>query len=452
MEIILAVRRLWEMRNWLRNSKALILSIAGTVGVKGLSLLISLFTTAAYMHYFVNQEILGVWLALVSMLNWIITFDLGIGNGLRNKLVEALSSGDREKVRQCLSSAYVILGIISIAILVVGNVALRLIDWNRLLNISEDTLSAGTLVLAVCITFSGVVLQFFLRLVLSILYAMQRPAIANLIALISHSLILIFVWLFRVESVEQSLIILSFMQAITVNLPLIAATAWVFWKLLGDARPGLRHYIPKLARDILSLGYQFFWIQLALLVINSTNDFLIARLFGPNYVVEYQIYDKVFILISSGFSLVTVPVWSAVTKAMMEKRTDWIKKTYLMLIGLGAAVCAASFVLPLLYQDIVNIWLKDRAIQVSLFHAYMFAVYNSVLVINYASTSIANGMGILSTQMKCNTAAAILKIPLVYLLAQFTNDWICVIWVNIFIMLPCALIQPVVIRQKLKGV
>ena len=440
------------MQNWLKNSKALIKSIAGTVGVKGLSLIISLFTTAAYMHYFESQEILGVWLAMVSMLNWIITFDLGIGNGLRNKLVEAISSNDKERVKQCLSSAYVILGMISIIILFVGNIVLRFVNWNDLLKISTDVLDKKILLLAVCITFSGVVLQFFLRLVLSILYAMQKPAIANLIALISHSLILVFVYLFRVESVEKSLIILSIMQAVTVNLPLIAATIWVFCKLLRDAKPGIKYYIPKLAKEILSLGYQFFWIQLALLVINSTNDFLIANLFGPNYVVEYQVYDKVFILISSGFSLITVPVWSAVTKAMVEKRADWIKKTYLMLIMLGGAVCVGSLILPLLYQNIVNIWLQDKAIQISLFNAYMFAVYNSVLVLNYASTSIANGMGLLDIQMKCNTAAAILKIPLVYVLARFTNDWICVIGVNILIMLPCAVLQPVVIRRKLKGV
>ena len=174
------------MPEWLHSSKALINSIAGTIGVKGLSLLISLFTTAAYMHYFSSVEVLGVWLALVSMLNWIMNFDLGIGNGLRNKLVNILNLKDGRLVKQCISSAYIILGGVSLTVFIVGNLVLGFVNWNGLLKISPNTLSSTVLLLVVRITFSGVILQFFLRLIISVLYAMQKPAIANLITLISN--------------------------------------------------------------------------------------------------------------------------------------------------------------------------------------------------------------------------------------------------------------------------
>ena len=438
------------MSEWLKNSRALLKSIAGTIGVKGLSLLISLFTTAAYMHYFSEQEILGVWLALVSMLNWIMSFDLGIGNGLRNKLVEALSAGNKKLIKQSISSAYVLLGVVSLAILIIGNIILGYVPWNNLLNISTEVLSAEMLLMVVRITFTGVILQFFLRIIISILYALQKPAIANFVTLISHSLILVFVCLFRADSVETGMLILAIMQAVTVNLPLIVVTIWIFTHELSEAKPSTKEYIHDLAKKILNLGMQFFWIQLALLIINSTNDFLIANIYGPGYVVEYQVYDKIFVLLSSGFSLITVPIWSAVTKALTEKNYVWIKKTYKMLALTATAISVIALILPLFYQIIVNIWLGSAAIEVKLSNAYFFAIYNVILIFNYASTSIANGVGQLGIQMKCNTVAAILKIPLVFLASYVIKDWIGIVFVNIIIMLPCAILQPVTILKYLE--
>lgn len=438
------------MLEWLKSSKALVKNIAGTIGVKGLSLLISLFTTAAYMHYFSSTEVLGVWLALVSMLNWIMNFDLGIGNGLRNKLVSALYSKDDNLVRQCISSSYLILGGVSLVILLAGNFILGLIDWNELLSISESMLRSAALLLIVRITFSGVILQFFLRLIISILYAMQKPAVANLIALISHSLILVFVCRFRMHDIEESMIVLAVMQAITVNIPLIIATLWVFIKYLPYAVPNIKCYQSRLAKSVLNLGCNFLGIQLSLLIINSTNDFLITNLFGPEYVVQYQVYDKIFILLSSGFSLITVPIWSAVTKACVENRGSWIKKTYQMLLLIAILVCAVAMVLPLIYQSLVNIWLHDKAIKISILNAYFFAIYNIILTFNYASTSIANGLGKLKLQIWCNTVAAVIKIPFVFFLRRFIDNWICVVLVNIMLMLPCAILQPIANIKTLK--
>ena len=62
--------------------------------VKGGSLFIALFTTPAYMHFFNNDEVLGVWFTMLSVLAWILNCDMGIGNGLRNHLVYAINEKD----------------------------------------------------------------------------------------------------------------------------------------------------------------------------------------------------------------------------------------------------------------------------------------------------------------------------------------------------------------------
>ena len=64
-------------------------NVIGAFAVKGASLILSLFTMPAYMRFFEDEQILGVWFTLLSVLSWILNFDLGIGNGLRNNLTSA---------------------------------------------------------------------------------------------------------------------------------------------------------------------------------------------------------------------------------------------------------------------------------------------------------------------------------------------------------------------------
>ncbi len=79
-----------KIRSMSGQNKSVLRNIFGAFFVKGFSLILSLFTMPAYIRYFQNQTILGVWYTIISVLNWVIYFDLGLGNGLRNLLPAAL--------------------------------------------------------------------------------------------------------------------------------------------------------------------------------------------------------------------------------------------------------------------------------------------------------------------------------------------------------------------------
>ena len=117
--------------------------MCGTFIIKGLSLIVSLFTVTVYLNYFKDQKVLGVWLAIQSILNWILTFDMGIGNGLRNTLTKFIVDDNYDMQKKCISSAYVILGLISLVITILGTLAIGIIDWNTVLNISSEIIAVS---------------------------------------------------------------------------------------------------------------------------------------------------------------------------------------------------------------------------------------------------------------------------------------------------------------------
>lgn len=431
-------------------TKLLIKNIIGSFGVKGLAVVVGLITTPVYMNYFSDMQVLGIWFTLISMLNWILNFDLGIGNGLRNKLVIALSKNDRIEVKKYISSGYIVIGMLSLIAIIIGNFFIKSCDWNDILKISSNVISDKVLTRCISILYVGVITQFFLRIITSILYALQKVILPSLLTVSSTILILIYMIIYKSTDIQANLINLSYANILTVNIPLLLVTVYVFTGSMKDSIPRIKYFVKDYAVSIMKLGGMFFWIQISLMIINSTSQFLITWIYGAEYVVEYQIYYKLFYLFVTLFSLITNPVWSAVGKAWVDNKIIWIDKIFkkLMLLALIGSLICLCFIIIL--QPIINIWLGSKAIKVNYFYAITFMIEVSIIMFTYAATCIANGINDLKTQFICNTLAAVLKIPMVYLLSFFINDWIGVELVNIIIILPCAIIQPFVIKKVLR--
>ncbi|WML55178.1 hypothetical protein RCG17_11655 [Neobacillus sp. PS3-12] len=432
--------------SYLKNS-LLINNILGTYFIKGLSLFISLFTLPAYLKYFSDQNVLGVWFTILSVLQWILTFDLGIGNGLRNKLVPLLVNNERFIIKKYISSAYAIIGIISLLTMILGSVSIAFLNWNNILKISTNVVSNDVLKLVLILIFTGIVSQFFLNLISSILFAMQKTALSNFISLVSSVLILLYVVFFKTGNIETDLINLAIVNILTVNVPLLVATVIVFSTILKDSKPNIRSYEKKFAFSILKLGGEFFWIQIALLFINSTNEVLITRLYGPENVVDYQVYFRLFYLVVTLFSLITNPVWSAIAKAYADKQYDWIINLNKKINLLVLLISVGNVLVLVVSQTIINIWLRREAININYGYASIFVLFSAISMYNIASSCFANGIGILRCQVICYSIAAIVKIPIVIVFSYFFKDWISVVVVNAVILLPYAIIQPRVLRK-----
>ena len=433
----------------IKKEKNLSVNIIGAFFVKGASMLLSLFTMPAYIRYFQDNVVLGIWYTMLSVLTWITMFDLGIGNGLRNKLAESLAKEDRESSREYISSSYIIIIAVSCVLAFAFAIANRFINWNSFLNVSEMIIDRSVLRKGMAIIIFGIFLRFILGLINSILYALQRSAVNNFLVFVTNLAIFIYVSIAPTEDVRTNLLNLSFWQVVLTNLPLVIATVFVFIKPLRGLHPSPRFFKIEKAKSVLNMGLILLWLQVVAMVILSTHAFLITRFVGPEQVVEYNIYYKVFNSIASVVVLALTPIWSAVTKAQAEKNNPWISKLYKVLLSLPAVTLFLGVMALPVLQWFFNFWLKENSVAVNYLKAITMIAFNVAFVMHYVNTNVNNGLSMFKTQLIWMTIGAVLMVPLSRLLCYVTGDWTGVIIGCTISILPYEVVQPVVSLKTL---
>lgn len=411
-----------------KDSKSVILNMANTLLVKGGALIVGLLTTPEYMRYFKNSSVLGVWYTMLSVLAWVLYFDLGIGNGLRNKLVESIASGNIKKQREYVSSAYVFLASIAAVLAAVLLIMCKFVNWNVVLNISENDISRQLLTSAVMIVLSGIICQFVLRLIASIMYAIQKAFIPNLMSLMTNTIVLIFVIIANRIGNNNRIILLSWVYFTASILPMLIATIYVFAFPLHKIRPSIRYYRKDCAFEVFKTGSAFLILQIAGMMIgNSFVVYLISILLGAASVVEFNVYYKIFSNAYMLFSILMTPIWSAITKAMATNRFTWIKQILVKLRLALLAIFFAQFAVVPIMQIVFDIWLGDQTIKADFMIQIVFIVNNGIMMLYQLNAQICNGLGELKRQIKWMLTANILLVLLSVLFTRVYAHYTSVI-------------------------
>lgn len=441
-----------KLRNAGENDKIVYKNVLGAFLVKGCALFVTLYTLPSYIKFFNNDEVLGLWFTILSLLNWILNFDLGIGNGLRNHLSTAISLGNKEDVKRYISSAYISIGAIVTVLSVIFPFVIYKVDLNNLLSIEKTEISPKALYITAVIVFVGVMVQFWLKLINSVLYALQKSSVNNFLVLCTNVMILVVAVVFPSGTNDRNIIVMAIVHAVAVALPLLVATVSVFAKKLRYAIPRFKYFSKEHGKKVLSLGGIFFFIQIAYMIIMSTNEFLITKTSGNADVVDYQAYYKLFSLASTVFALALTPLWSVITKAKAENNIGWIKSTYKKFMLLGGVFCIGEFGLVVLMEPLMKIWLgADSLPEISYFSGIMCALLGCAMIMNGVFSNIANGTGELKVQAVCFGIGAVLKIPLSYILVSLLGSWNGVVLANIICMGIYCIIQPISLIKYFKN-
>lgn len=424
-----------------KKNQRIILNVFYSFLLKGGGLVINLLLLPAYLIFFEDKTILGYWFTVISVLSWILNFDIGVGNGLRNHLVGCFAKNDYISARKYISSAYAIFFILITLILIIGLFTLDFVDWRLFFNVDNNIIENSIFNLTVKIVFISICSQFFLRIIYSISYSLQNSYVPNLISLTSGVIQYILIVFAPKSSLESNLIYAAYANIFSVNIPLIGMTLYIFRTKLRNCIPNIKFVEKAYFADILKLGGTFFWIQIMYMLLHNTSNFFISWLDNPTAVVDYQIYYRIASLIGTVILLAMTPLWSEITEAYKLNNFLWLNKLFKKLnLFLLLATFIQLSMIPF-YQTIIDLWLKNRTIEVNHLYVIAFSISGVIFIWNNIISTIVNGIGKLKIQFYFFTFAGILNFPVAFLMYKLFDSWISVVLANIIVLAPYCIYQ-----------
>ena len=356
---------------------------------------------------YLDIEQYGIWVTLLSIMSWISFFDIGLGNGLRNKLAEAIAVGDINRIREYISTAYVAVASIAMVLLLMFLALQRQIDWCNIFNtVSIDNNDLSNLLSLTAFFFA---LNFVLSISNQIFYAHQEASLVALSQAILNGIAVALVYLL-IHFFSANLFYLGLCYGLSM---IIASTMMIlfFFNKYRSIVPLLSYVDVSKIYEIGTLGFKFFVIQISALIIFATDNVIITQVLGPAEVTSYNIVMKLFSIVTVGFSIVSAPMWSAYTDAYTKKDFYFLKKMLIRLNFLVIIVSCFVFLLVLNARFFIKIWIGAE-IDCSDNLIFLMGIYSIVFVWNAIYSTFLNGTGYLNLSLIISFLAAILNIPL----------------------------------------
>lgn len=387
-------------------------NIGLSILLKGGSILISFLLVPMTLGYLNTYEY-GIWLTLNSVLSWVYLIDIGLGNGLRNKLTESLAKNDYTLGKIYVSTTFFFMTLIVLSFYALFLLSGFLLDWYAILNV--DSSKVTNLNLLVNIVFAFVCIGFLFRMIGNIYMAYQLPAANDLLNLIGNlcSLLIIFI-LTKTTAGSLKDVAVTF-SAVPASVYLLAFP--VTFKIFPKIAPALKYVKRRYFGSLISLGLKFFILQISGILIFTTSNLIISQIFGPEEVTPYNLAFKYMSILTIGFTILLTPFWSAVTDAVTKGEYDWVRKTVKFLNRIWLLSVIVCVIMVVLSDWIYKIWLSD-SVHIPMILTITCAIYTCVNNWNNIYSYIIAGTGKLYIQLLLASFQGLIYIPGAILLSK----------------------------------
>lgn len=354
MKIIARTKHYFSGRS--ERSRMVVKNAAGSFAIKAGSMIVD-FIRVPILLSFLDASHYGVYVTIASIIAWTHQFDFGLGTGLRFQLTKAISKKDDELGKKLVSTAYISMAVIMLAVLLICTPILFNLNWGNILNC--NFIGAGELAVCVCIVLAVCVVQYVLELISVVLQSDQRAAFSTLFKPIANLVALIAVILLK-PFYHNSLFIACLALTIPIVVVLFIANAWLFYKRYRAIAPSFKDFQRERLRDIYSLGIKYFASQLSSLIVFSTASFLLSHYVNPTESAVYNTAWAFFSIVVTFNAMVLQPMISAITDASVKNDMVWVKNLFkkirLYSLGLSLIEIMLLIISPIFFQ----LWLGDR--------------------------------------------------------------------------------------------
>lgn len=323
-----------------------------------LSSLIALLTLPLAVRY-LGAERYGVWATVTTTAVWVNLLDLGVANTLTNQISRAYAAGDRALARRYFTTALVITCGISLLAGAVFCSVFGRISWVGLLNVSTKVdpaevnhtiaVAAGLMLLGLPCNLANKLTAGYQELERSA-YATAGGALASLFGLAAGtalhvSLPVLYFW---------SMGSLTFATAVLLVIT-VFRRPWLF--------PRLPSFNLGAAKELMSSGSSFFLIQVAGVIVFSSDNIIVSHYLGASQVTPYSVIWRVAGLAAILQSLIFPALWPAYAEAYARGDYSWIRRAF---AGTMKAILALNLLCALglvcLGRAFIRIWAGAAAV------------------------------------------------------------------------------------------
>lgn len=429
-----------------KRSSLIIKNVAFSFIIKGWSAIVVL-TLVPITLKCLGEYSNGVWLTISSIMLWIDNMDIGLGNGLRNKLAVHLAHDEIDKAKSLISSTFAMLTIIMIPTMILLLLLIWFCDIYHILNVDPRHIENLNSVLAICVVMACT--TFIFKLIGNFYMGLQLPAINNLLIACGQTLILLGTFIVY-RNGSHSLMHITLVNTFAPLAVYLIAYPYTFWYRYPHLRPAVNLINLQEACGVIKMGVQFFVIQISGALLFMTSNVMISKLFSPAMVTPYQIVYRYFSIILVAFTVICMPFWNATTDAYERRDIPWIlhasQKLQILMMALMLCLIAMVMISPWVY----DVWIGEE-ICIDYWMSIMMAIYIFILIYSMCYSYFINGIGKLRLQMIVSVSAAQIFIPLAYIVVQASGSIISFMTVMCLVNLPGLIVNIIQFKKLING-
>ncbi|HTV66338.1 MAG TPA: lipopolysaccharide biosynthesis protein [Bryocella sp.] len=309
---------------------------------------------------YLGAERYGVWATITTTAVWINLLDLGIANTLTNHISRAYALGDKDHAARGLTNALALTGGVAALAGVAAAFLFPRVDWARLLNVSTNisgdevrsTVAAAVVLMLLALPCNLVskVLAGYQELHRSN-YAACAAAVAGLCGLVLGVALRVSMPVLFVMSAGC----LTFANLLLLLIVIAWHKPWL--------RPRARWIDRSTAQDLLSSGSSFFLIQVAAVVVFSSDNLVVSHYLGAAEVTPYSVTWRLVGFVAVLPSLLFPALWPAYAEAYARRDYGWIRRTFAFTMTGTLALNAACIAGLLLFgRALIRLWAGAAAV------------------------------------------------------------------------------------------
>lgn len=411
------------------------------------ALLVTVVSVPLAIHA-LGSERFGIWATITSLFTLLGFLDGGIGNALINIVAECEAKGEKDKLRRCVSTAYITVGFVAASAWLITVISAYFIDWQWLIslppNFGHEEIFAVVVVAAT---------QFFLLMPLGlsskIYIGQQKTHLVNGYTLVSSIATVIFTvmaWLLGGG-------LIAFLIAFAGG-QLLGGVVQLFYLIRSEPHiftPRYRDYSFLITRELLGVGGLFLGLQICSAVSFQADMVIVSHFVGLEAAAELGLVSRMFFVAASLTSLFTAPLWPAFRDAQACGDQVWIRLAFIRYLKLSVGISfATTIIMFVFFNQLMNL-LAIVDVRPSRGLVFVFFIWINLLTAGTVIATVLNGLQVVGLQLKLGLVMAILNLILsIILTTQFGVVgvvWGSVISYLLVVLIPYAILVPPLLRQ-----